>query len=145
MFGNNLVSSEGMLWRRHRRVTAPLFTEKNNRLVWLESLHQAQNMVRSWTGADGKGNVVVTSVAEDTMRLSLHVISRAGFGVRLLWPGQKNDVGTAEDKVEGEISSAEIPEGHTMSFKDALSTLLESVLWLALPKWILSMDYDSSP
>jgi hypothetical protein len=144
VFGRNLVSSEGMLWRQHRRVAAPSFNEKNNHLVWLESLHQAQNMVRSWTGADGKGNTIVTGAAEDIMRLSLHVISRAGFGVRLLWPGQEDVGGTAKGKLEGGVSSAGVPVGHTMSFEDALGTLLENVLWIVMLKWLLSMIPDNS-
>ena len=44
LFGKNVVSTEGQNWRHHRRITSPPFTEKNNHLVWLESLHQAQSM-----------------------------------------------------------------------------------------------------
>jgi cytochrome P450 len=145
IFGANVVSSEGMLWRQHRKITAPPFTEKNNQLVWVESLHQAQNMVRGWIGSDSKGNRVVTDVPEDTMRLSLHVISRAGFGVRLLWPGQETAGLSAEEKLAAGISSSEVPEGHTMSFKDSLSILLSSVLWIILlPMPVLSKFYTST-
>jgi cytochrome P450 len=87
LFGKNVVSTEGGVWRQHRKITSPPFTEKNNHLVWAESLHQAQSMVESWVGIDGARNKTIGKVADDTMRLSLHVISRAGFGVRLLWPG----------------------------------------------------------
>ena len=35
IYGKNVVSSEGALWRQHRRITSPPFTEKNNHLVWV--------------------------------------------------------------------------------------------------------------
>lgn len=66
----------------------------------------------------------LTSIASEAMRLSLHVISRAGFGVRLDWPHEE--------------VKQELPEGHTLSYKDALSTLLENTIVIILtPKLIL--------
>ncbi|THG95398.1 hypothetical protein EW026_g6249 [Hermanssonia centrifuga] len=40
-FGRNIVASEGEEWKRYRKVTAPAFSEPNNKLVWDEtdSLH----------------------------------------------------------------------------------------------------------
>ncbi|KAH0537110.1 hypothetical protein FGG08_006071 [Glutinoglossum americanum] len=143
IFGRNVVTTEGPLWRQHRKITSPLFTEKNYALVWVESLSQAQAMLHSWVGKDGKGNRTMKDLAGDTMRLPLHVISRAGFGVKLLWPGQEgedlateNNVGSVAQGVG--MSSAEIPEGHTMSYRDALGTLLRHILWvLLMPRWLL--------
>ena len=142
VYGKNVLSTEGAVWRHHRKVTSPPFTEKNNHLVWTESLHQAHCMVRSWLGPDGAGNKTVEKVSDDTMRLSLHVISRAGFGVRLLWPGVEDkstdgmDAGLRGGKEE---SSSDIPAGHTMSYTEALSSLLHNILWVFLvPNWLLS-------
>lgn len=138
IYGKNVVSTEGAVWRHHRKVTSPPFTEKNNHLVWTESLHQAQCMVQSWLGSDSAGNKTVEKVSDDTMRLSLHVISRAGFGVRLLWPGVE-DRKTDDMKGGGQQSSSDIPRGHTMSYTDALSSLLHNILWvLLIPNWLLS-------
>ncbi|KAI7551908.1 cytochrome P450 [Hortaea werneckii] len=125
IFGKNVVSTEGQVWRHHRKITSPPFTEKNNHLVWTESLHQAQSMLAGWIGGDGKGSGAVWDVASQAMRLSLHVISRAGFGVRLQWPHEE--------------TQTQIPEGHTLSYKDALSTLLENIIVVMLtPRWILA-------
>ncbi|KAF2858840.1 cytochrome P450 [Piedraia hortae CBS 480.64] len=125
IFGQNVVSTEGAAWRHHRKITSPPFTEKNNHLVWEESLHQAKAMLEGWVGTSGHDSGTVWDVASRAMRLSLHVISRAGFGVRLDWPHENK--------------SKQIPEGHTMSYKDALSTLLERVVMIMLtPKWILA-------
>lgn len=63
-------------------------------------------------------------VATQAMRLSLHVISRAGFGVRLEWPHEER--------------SRQIPEGHTLTYKEALERLLENIIVVMLnPKWVL--------
>ena len=64
------------------------------------------------------------------MRLSLYVISYAGFGVKLLWP---------HEEIEEKGQAGVIPEGHSMSYKDSLSTLLENILVvMLLPRWFLS-------
>ena len=71
----------------------------------------------------------VSDIAAATMRLSLHVISRAGFGRRLLWP---------HEELEENGQAGVVPEGHTMTYKDALSTLLENIIAvMLLPRWFL--------
>lgn len=135
IFGRNVVTTEGIEWREHRKISAPSFTEKNNALVFAESCNQAQGMLRRWLGPEGKGNVTLEEAPTDTMRVALHIISRIGFGVRLLWPGEK----PKNIEEESVYSSNEVPEGHTMSFERSLSTLLKNVVWvLFLPKWLLS-------
>lgn len=125
LFGKNVVTTEGAYWRHHRKITSPPFTEKNNHLVWLESLHQAQSMMAGWVDqGDGADSGPIKDVATQSMRLSLHVISRAGFGVRLEWPHEER--------------SQKIPEGHTLTYKEALERLLENIIVVMLnPKWIL--------
>ena len=136
LFGKNVVSTEGSIWRHHRKITAPPFTEKNNHMVWTESLHQAQSMITSWVGEDGNDKLTIWTVAADAMRLSLYVISRAGFGVQLKWPHEEKMRGALEK--DGETSGGKAPPGHTLPYKDALSSLLENVIWLILlPRWIL--------
>nr|POE65363.1 putative cytochrome p450 cyp13a6 [Quercus suber] len=125
LFGKNVVSTEGAVWRHHRKITSPPFTEKNNHMVWQESLHQAQSMVTSWVGPSGNASGPIWSVAESAMRLSLHVISRAGFGERLTWPHEE--------------SEKELTKGHTLSFKEALETVLHKIVIIMLfPKFLLN-------
>jgi len=148
LFGKNVVSTEGGVWRQHRKITSPPFTEKNNHLVWAESLHQAQSMVESWVGIDGARNKTIGKVADDTMRLSLHVISRAGFGVRLLWPGIEDTTAKTDKRAEvpgaGQQTSIDVPVGHTMSYTDALGSLLHNILWvMLLPRWLLGGSMDT--
>ncbi|KAL8785113.1 MAG: hypothetical protein Q9195_008759 [Heterodermia aff. obscurata] len=139
LYGANVVTTEGQIWRAHRKITSPPFSEKNNHLVWAEAIFQAQSMIDSWMRG-GTRSRPITSVGEDTMRLALHVISRAGFGRRMQWPMTSEE--GKENKSAGPVDSAvkgtEIDEGHTMSYSDTLSTLLRYMVWiLIVPRPIL--------
>jgi hypothetical protein len=124
----------------HRKVTAPGFNEKNNALVFQESVAQTQGMLRRWMGPDGKANHTLTEVPVDSMRLTLHIISKIGFGVGLLWPGEEPS--EKDKKASLNYGSHEPTEGFTMSFEHALSSLLENLVWILLfPDWLLSESY----
>ncbi|CAF9936768.1 hypothetical protein IMSHALPRED_010880 [Imshaugia aleurites] len=142
IYGNNVVTSEGQLWRHHRKITSPPFSEKNNHLVWTETLELCQAMVNRWFDGDtGKTeSKTIFTLADDAMRLSLYVISRAGFGVHLQWPGTEGDHRNGHVKTEEESTakSPEIAQGHTMSYTDALGSLLHNTLWVLLvPRFLL--------
>ena len=147
-YGKNVVSTEGAEWRHHRKSTSPPFTEKNNQLVWAETLDQTQAMVASWVGEDGKGNKTIDRIMDDTMRLSLHVISRAGFGRKMEWPTSE----AAETTTNGDINhskikneSKDIDAGHTMSYTYALHCLLDNIILIMLmPKSLLSWSLPIS-
>lgn len=136
VFGRNIITTEGVEWKQHRKVSSPSFNEKNNVLVFAEACGQAQSMLRKWTGLDGNGNITINEVPTDTDRLTLHIISSIGFGKRLLWPGEK----LSGNQSPREVYSSETPaEGHTMSFENALNSFLDKLLWVLLtPKWLLS-------
>ncbi|KAI9846135.1 MAG: hypothetical protein M1838_001394 [Thelocarpon superellum] len=123
VYGPNVVSTEGAVWRHHRRITAVPFTEKNNASVWAESIDQAREMIGAWRSLESQG--AIPDLAADTMMLTLHIISMAGFGKKLAW----SRPGSAD--VTTKTSSSEVPLGHTLSYRDALSGLLEN-LWIVL-------------
>ena len=139
IFGRNVLTAEGIEWKAHRRVTSPSFNEKNNSLVFAESCSQALGMLNRWTRIEQNGRTI-NSAATDTMRLTLHVISSVGFGVRLLWPGEKVVGKKSHDSI---YSSHGVPEGYTMSFEQALTTLLEQISWIIqAPEWLLSEYWE---
>jgi cytochrome P450 len=115
LYGKNVVTVEGAEWRRQRKITAAQFNEKSNALVWSESVFQAGEMIHHWTQnnesekANTTGASVVSELGKDAMRLSLHVISRAGFGVRCLWPGANTSEQGEQD--ESSMDSNIIPKG----------------------------------
>ncbi|TVY33469.1 Cytochrome P450 [Lachnellula subtilissima] len=133
IFGRNILSTEGNDWKLHRKITSPGFNEKNNVLIFAETARQTQGMLRKWMGADGTGNTTLKEVPTDTERLTLHIISHVGFGVRLFWPGEE-----LTEKDKGIYSGNVLSKGHSMGFEEALSTLLQRINWVLLvPDWLL--------
>ena len=80
------------------------------------------------------GSKTVRTLKEDTMRLSLYVISRAGFGIQ-----GAHANGNVKVKQENSAPTLEKSQGHTMSYTDALGSLLHNIFWvLIIPPSILS-------
>lgn len=129
IYGKNLVSTEGADWRMHRKLAAPSFGEKNNELVFTESLHHAKSLLGLWTGFDGRGNQTVVEPSSGAMNFALYVISSAGFDVRVVWPHEEGLPAT-ERKSEGKsmFVSSEVPSGHQMNYRQALSELLHNIM-----------------
>ena len=143
LYGRNVVSTEGQVWRNHRKITGPPFTEKNNHVVWIESIRQTEAMLKACTGLDGEESRTIERVRDYSMRLSLHVISYAGFGKRLSWPGAKEGrhehKNSIKDAQGGNTSDGEMSTGHTMTHAEALEVLLRYLfLVILIPRPILS-------
>ncbi|KAI3340664.1 cytochrome P450 [Ustulina deusta] len=135
MFGRNIVTTEGALWRMHRKVTSPSFNEKNSALVFRDAIDQAQGMTDHWLRTQKDGSF--RTVEHDTMSLALNIISYVGFGLRLVWPGQSLPA-DANSKM-ARYASFEPPEGHTLTFSDSIGGLLRQLLPLLLtPSFILN-------
>ena len=137
LYGDNILTSEGPLWRLHRKVTSASFNERNAALVFQETIHQTKGLIGQWLGPDGQGDKTIRSLEHDSMALMLNIIGYVGFGLRLLWPGQTLSADT--DPRLAKYASLDATEGHTMSFADSLRSTLDHLLLLLLfPKWILS-------
>ncbi|KAF2877898.1 cytochrome P450 monooxygenase-like protein [Massariosphaeria phaeospora] len=146
IYGKNLVSSEGPEWRKHRKLTGPSFGERNNELVFVEAVHHAQSLLTLWTGLDGSGNKTVTDPSKDTMRFALYVISRAGFDIRVLWPHEEH--AHSQDEVDTEDSlfvGSQVPPGHKMNYREALSELLHNIIWtqIAPAKYLMKSPFKA--
>ncbi|KAF1831713.1 cytochrome P450 monooxygenase-like protein [Decorospora gaudefroyi] len=130
IYGKNLVTTEGADWRVHRKLVAPSFGEKNNELVFNETLHHARSMLGLWAGPDGRGNLTVTDPSVTAMNFALYIISGAGFDVRVVWPheeGKKVNEEQGEDRAV--FGGSKTPPGHTMNYREALSQLLHNITW----------------
>jgi cytochrome P450 len=133
MFGRNVLTTEGQLWRMHRKVTAASFNEKNAAHTFGEAIRQTKGMVAKWLGPDGKGNKTITTIEHDTMTLALNIIGAIGFGLRLLWPGQ-----TMPDDVDPRLAkygSLNPPAGHSLTFPQALELTLQKIFAILLVPW----------
>ncbi|CAG7849905.1 SubName: Full=Uncharacterized protein {ECO:0000313/EMBL:CCA74263.1} [Serendipita indica DSM 11827] len=123
VYGPNVVSLEGDEWKMHRKITAPSFNERNNRLVFDETTKITLELFALWGKNDNKP-VTVTNMVNIMEKFTLMVIARAAFAIEFGWE---------EDK-------AERPKGRTHSFSGALRTILEHLLLrIALPDSILGL------
>ncbi|KAI0544443.1 cytochrome P450 [Xylaria curta] len=134
MFGHNVVTTEGAVWRMHRKVTSPSFNEKNSALVFRAAIDQAQGMTDYWLKTQKDGGF--HTVEHDTMSLALNIISYAGFGLRLVWPGQP--LPADADSKMAKYASFEPPKGHTLTFSESIGGILKHLLPLLLtPRLVL--------
>ncbi|CDO70499.1 hypothetical protein BN946_scf184569.g42 [Trametes cinnabarina] len=126
-FGPNLVASEGDEWKRQRKLVAPAFSEKNNRLVWDETIRILYDLFDNVWG--DRDTILIDNITDITVPITLLVIGVAGFGRRITWN---------EDAVA--------PPGHKMTFKvpyaplspDALNVVSRNLFYQVLfPRWLL--------
>ncbi|KAH7338266.1 614/534 cytochrome P450 [Rhizoctonia solani] len=115
-FGSNLLVVEGEEWKRQRRIAAPAFSDKNNRLVWDTAKGFVEQGINTW---ETNKPTIIHDVRKDfTSQLSLCIIAKAAFG---------QDISVGNDA---------ITTGHKLSFRDALLTASKSLhLPLILPSW----------
>ncbi|KAF1979809.1 cytochrome P450 monooxygenase-like protein [Bimuria novae-zelandiae CBS 107.79] len=150
LYGKNLVSSEGADWRMHRKLTAPSFGERNNELVFTETLHHTTSLLRLWTGTEKMESRTLNDPGTDTMSWALYIISGAGFDIRVTWPHEegkheegKHEEGKHEadkaDRADSVFKGSQPPPGHTMNYREALSELLHNIMWTFMgPPSVLS-------
>lgn len=82
-YGSNVVVTEGEEWKRHRKISAPSFSERNNRLVWDETMSIMRELCDGvWAGRNA---IQIPSIVDLTVPMALFVIGVAGFGKRMSW------------------------------------------------------------
>ncbi|KAK7682022.1 hypothetical protein QCA50_014986 [Cerrena zonata] len=120
-WGQNLVVSEGHEWKRFRKISAPAFSEPNNRLVWQETINVMQDLFDNVWG--DKKEIVMDHALHLPFTIALFVIGAAGFGKRMSW-----------NNVEAP------PTGHKMHFQDAMEISSANVTTKALfPGWMVGL------
>ncbi|KAK0634375.1 cytochrome P450 [Bombardia bombarda] len=116
VFGPNISTAEGKAWKTQRKIAFHCFNEQNNENVWGESITLASDMLKYWISKPS-----IDTAATDLRTLSLHVLSRAGFGKSFKFESK-------EDR-EAQASSLD----PAANYKEALQTILENcVLILGL-------------
>lgn len=143
IFGSNMLCTEGAEWKVHRKGVSASFNEKNAAHIFVESIKQTQGMIDHWLRDDVARTTrtrsgTIETLEHDTMTLALNIIAHVGFGLRLLWPGQKMPQDT--DARSKKYGSHDPPAGHSMTFAQSLATVLERILLLLmLPPGLLKM------
>ncbi|KXN85347.1 Cytochrome P450 3A24, partial [Leucoagaricus sp. SymC.cos] len=123
LYGQNIVSTDGDLWKKYRKISGPSFSEKNNRLVWEETLHIIDDLTENvWDSKDA----AVGHGVDITLPLALLVIGAAGFGQRVTW----------EDNASAK------PGHHQLTFREALHTTAGNLIYnFVLPGWIKALPH----
>lgn len=122
IFGRNVVTTNGKVWERHRKLTVPPFNERVSETVWDETGRQGAGARKKWLARSETGGVV-TSTQDDTTRIAFNVLSAAGFGLAFDF-----------DDVQGQsgITEADRRAGHRMGYRDALFLLLNNFMALII-------------
>jgi len=122
-FGPNIVAAEGELWKKYRKISAPAFSEPNNKLVWAETLAVMDDLLSTkWHDKDEVH--IDNCLLELTQPLTLFVIGAAAFGRRISWE---------EDNV--------VPPRHKLTFRDAMHTVSVGVPFkVVLPTIVMKMS-----
>ncbi|KAG6886169.1 hypothetical protein C0993_000687 [Termitomyces sp. T159_Od127] len=107
-FGRNIVASEGEEWKKYRKISAPAFSDRNNKMVWEETVKIVDSLFKDVWG--DKETITTNHCVEITLPIALFVIGVAGFGRTISW--KDDDV---------------IPPGHRLTFKDALHIVSSDV------------------
>ena len=145
IYGKTIISSEGDIWKKHRKLTAQPFNEKNNHIVWLEAIRQAREMLDHVIPQGADSSASLDDLENLASRAALAIISKAGYGVQINWPKPKvylADSSQNEASVDSSVLGDEWIEGrtngHKMSYADAIFSVSHDVFWLfAVPRIVL--------
>jgi cytochrome P450 len=111
VYGKNLSTTDDEEWQKHRKVTAITFTEKNNELVWQQSLSQAQGMLAYWLE-----NQPINTTADDTKVFTLNVLAAAIFNKSYPFEG------AAVSKARGDSQDS------SNTYRDSLGKILANII-----------------
>ncbi|PAV18979.1 cytochrome P450 [Pyrrhoderma noxium] len=84
IMGANVVTSNGEIWKRHRRITAPVFNHNTYQNVWDTTAYVYAEMIKEdgWLNSGGAKEV---NINENTHKLALFLVSTVGFGIPMSW------------------------------------------------------------
>ncbi|KAK1948905.1 cytochrome P450 [Colletotrichum sublineola] len=122
VIGTSVVSTDGSEWAHHRKATVATLNDRNNRLVWAETIRQTLQMAQYYSSVS-QGRIIDT--VEDIRELYLHVFTRVCYGVKYDFK---------------QPAHTTIPAGHSRSYKDCLHSGIKGILMLRLvPWWMMGM------
>ncbi|CAG8978523.1 hypothetical protein HYALB_00010066 [Hymenoscyphus albidus] len=121
VYGKNLATTDDQEWQQHRKMTGVTFTEKNNELVWEQSLDQALGMLQYWTQ---RAELPIRTTHQHTKVFTLNFIASALFNKVYGFEGHS--------EMKGKDHTADTSH----QYRDSLATILESIIQI----WILGEE-----
>ncbi|KAF7866955.1 hypothetical protein EAF04_005795 [Stromatinia cepivora] len=113
VYGRNLSTTDDAEWQAHRKMTTVTFTEKNNELVWQQSLAQAKGMLEYWTQ---QAKQPIRSTHLDTKNFTLNVLAAAMFNE--VYPFEGQEVEKPDTRKNDK----------SYQYRESLSTILSSII-----------------
>lgn len=102
-YGQNVSSTNGSDWQRHRKITAQAFNDRSMRYVWEESIERAKEATESLEGASR----TISAIRSDFEVLAMHVLAAVAFGQ--------------------DIDLSRIPPGHRETLMASLGFILKHI------------------
>jgi len=132
VIGDGLVSTEGDVWRRQRRMIQPAFNHQRVSGLAGKMIEAAQEMLERWQKYATSGEVF--DVAGEMIRLTLAVVGKTLFGVEL--GGETDSIGPAVAEALSYLNyridvplalPLAVPTARNLRFRRAMRTLDEVV------------------
>ncbi|KAF8532951.1 cytochrome P450, partial [Trichophaea hybrida] len=146
MYGSNLLTASDEDWPHHRRYIAGAFNEKNNNLVWEETLLQSGQMLSIWKSRAAPNTtdpMAIDTLNYDAMTMALHVLSSAAFGIPLYFTEATTKRPEAEQGAGHEIflDTEQPPTGFTMTYRQSILFISQNIsstvgAVMFLPSWM---------
>ncbi|KAI5236314.1 cytochrome P450 [Aureobasidium subglaciale] len=127
-FGPNVMTTNGGVWARHRRIISSVIDERISKVVFGESVRQSLELLN--TLSDGSSTSGDPKLFDMLKKITIHVLMAAGMGQELPQQGNKHIVSES---------------GYTMSSIDALTTVVTNLIGLVMlpstllvnwPRWL---------
>lgn len=133
IYGDSIASVTNADWQRHRRITVPPFNERNCKLVWSESLSQADQLATYWSGQGPDG---ITTTTNDIATVALNILATAAMGRSWNFRGAHG---------RNEVRDEEIEEDNK-DYRACLAYMLRGIRLLVLtPLWVYSLPLSVLP
>ncbi|EIN04147.1 cytochrome P450 [Punctularia strigosozonata HHB-11173 SS5] len=120
-FGQNVVTSTGAMWKKHRKIAAPAFNQETYADVWnvTASLYHQMQSSEAWKAGD-----VINFPAFNrfTTRMALLVIAACGFDMRIGWE-----------------ESPSYPGLHSTIDQVIVTVSSNLLIRIVAPEWVLSI------
>lgn len=85
IFGENIVTTEDLMWKRHRKIVSIGFSERNNKLIFSQSIKYVSDLINEL-----KENNTI-DVVSYSVKITLYIISSAFFGFTGKWQDNNNE------------------------------------------------------
>ena len=132
-FGQNIITTEGDQWLRHRTVTRKAFGEKNNALMWTETISSLQEWFDDWDAQIASGSHTTVNTTDAMRDVALAIIASAGFGMHF---GKRS----SDDRETKTFNSSKPHPGFKMSFSESLFVAIDTmVVKVLVPRFLYAL------